>query len=197
MSARRILGAVWMTLLLAGALATTPAAAQAEPGWYLDNVELARGAPALSVPATGKISILIVGLRKIKCQVEGTEEVWNPAAGAGEDSLARLKLSRCTIQHPLCPESRKAVEVLPLGLPWHSALFAETSGAGDALDGVKLEVRCKAGHTLHLLEGTLAGPVGTGDLELAGTLKEAEPHREAIVELAAHLKSKKGKITAH
>lgn len=180
-------------LLALGALAV-PAAAQAQINWFRGETELAKGGPVLSVPSTGRITILIVGLREIHCQAAGTEELSNPAVGSGEDSLSKLKLSRCRIAHPLCPET-KAIEVLPLGLPWHSALLA-TSSEGDKLEGVKLEVRCKVGHTLHLFEGSLEGPVGKGSIELEGSLGEAEPHREAKVLLLEHLKSSRGKITA-
>jgi len=186
---RRVLG---LSLVLC-ALAV-PAAAQAQLNWFRGETELAKGGPALSVPSTGKITILIVGLREIHCQAAGTEELSNPALGSGEDSLSKLKLSRCRIAHPLCPES-KSVEVLPLGLPWHSQLLA-TSAEGDRLEGVKLEVRCKVGHTLHLFEGPLQGPVAKGSIEPQGSLGEAEPHREAKVVLLEHLKSSRGKITA-
>jgi len=182
--------------LVTVAFMTTPVTAQAELNWYQGGVELAKGAPAVSVPTTGKITILIVGLRRIKCQMKGTEELWNPApAGLGEDSVTRFELSRCTIQHSLCPNSKK-VEVLPLALPWHSQLSLATP-EGDLVKGVSLEVRCVRDHILHVLEGELGGPVGNGLLELKGTLGEAEPHREAIVELVAHLKARHGKITAH
>jgi hypothetical protein len=187
---RRVAG---LSLVL-GALAV-PASAQAQINWFRGATELTKGAPGLSVPSTGKITILIVGLREIHCQTKGTEELSNPAVGFGEDSITKLALSRCRIAHPLCPET-KTVEVLPLGLPWHSELFA-ASTEGDRLEGVKLEVRCKVGHTLHLFEGSLQGPVAKGSIELEGLLGEAEPHREAKVDLLQRLKSRHGKITAH
>jgi len=181
-------------LFVLGALAPAPSA-QAEPHWFRGEAELTKGAPPLSIPASGEITLLIVGLREVRCQASGTEDLSNPAIGFGEDSIAKLELSRCRITHALCPET-KNVEVVPLGLPWRSQLFAGTL-EGDALEGAKLEVRCKAGHTLHLFEGSLQGPVADGSIELGGTLREAEPHREAIVNLLEHLKSKHGKITIH
>jgi len=187
---RPLIALASMLALAAGGTATAGAA---ELHWYRGGVELLKGAAPLKVPVSGKLTVLIVGLREIKCQVTATEELWNPApAGFGEDALGRLSLGRCSIPHGLCPAG-KAIEVLPEGLPWHSALFAE----GDGLAGVSLEVRCKAGHTLHLFEGSLSGPVGSGLIELAGRLGEAEPHREAVVELSEHLKARHGKITAH
>jgi len=183
----------WGLMLVMGALAV-PAYAQAELHWFRGATELEKGAPGLKVPTNGKITILIVGLREIHCNAEGTEELSNPLAGFGEDSLTKLKLAKCKVPHHLCPET-KNVEVLPLGLPWHSQLFS-ASIEGDAVEGVKLEVRCKAGHTLHLLEGGLEGPVAKGAIEAKGRLTEVEEHREAIVTLEQHLKSKHGKITA-
>ena len=186
----------WLLGVLAVAMAlAVPAAGQAEAlHWFAGKTELEKGGSALNVQTSGKITILIVGLREIHCQTEGLEELSNPLSGFGEDSLTKLKLTHCKIPHSLCPET-KDVEVLPLDLPWHSQLFAAT-GEGDEIESVKLEVRCKAGHTLHLLEGGLEGPVVKGRVELTGKLAEAEEHREAIVSLGEHLKSKRGKITA-
>jgi hypothetical protein len=180
-------------MLVMGALAV-PAYAQAELHWFSGGTELEKGGPGLNVPTHGKITILIVGLREIHCKAEGTEVLANPLVGVGEDSVTKLKLAKCKIPHHLCPET-KNIEVLPLGLPWHSQLFS-ASIEGDAVEGVKLEVRCKAGHTLHLLEGKLEGPVAKGAIELTGRLTEVEEHREATVTLDEHLKSKHGKITA-
>ena len=71
------------------------------------------------------------------------------------------------------------------------------SGGCGAARSSELFATGAEGDELHLFDGSLEGPVAKGSIELAGTLGEAEPHREAKVELAEHLKSKRGKITVH
>src|SRR3984893_12872249 len=163
-------------LLVIMALAVMPAAAQAEPHWYLSGNILAEG-KKMTVKTNGKLVFSIPGTTiRVSWTVTDAEVLLNPkGGGAGVDLMKMFKLSGCG-PNP-CPVSSSgtqgALSVKALKLPWATKLV-EVPPIADEITGMELKFSCKKTGTLFIVSGTLSPWVNLGYLEfnspVTGTL---------------------------
>ena len=170
---RRLLSAL-VPLLAIVALAAIPAAAQAEPHWYVKgkpltkkkNVKTEAGLTIGPIPGTTIV---------VSCKVKDVETLENPASGGpGIDLMKAFKVTSCG-PNP-CPVNSAgiagALKVNALGLPWPSRLV-EVPPIADEISGITLEFTCKKTGPLFTLTGTLFPWVNLNQLEFTsgtGTL---------------------------
>jgi hypothetical protein len=157
---KTLLGSV-IALLAAAALGAVPAVAAAETGphWFSQG-RLLSGEP-ISVPGKGEITLSprIAGdLEFYECGIRDNETISNPpGGGAGTDEMVALKISHCALgrEQGFCGFAK--LQVIPIGLPWHSQLaFGSSNQVDDVFEGVALELRCKTGRT-GVFSGMLSG----------------------------------------
>ncbi len=152
-------------LLSIAAFAVMPAVAQAVPHWYKQNKLI--GSAPVTVATSGNLTLTSPG-SVIKCKVNDSEEIWNPASGGpGQDLVTAFTLSKCKnkTSSAACPKG--PIEVLSAGLPWPSELIAGTP-IRDEIKKVRLVVRCLAGTVPDEFEGALTPEVGNGMLVFGG-----------------------------
>ncbi len=154
-------------LLAIAAFAVMPAAAQAEPHWYIHG-KLVGPAPGKRTTFKGPITFQ-VGTTIITCDLRTKLQVWNPmGGGAGEDDTDEFTLKKCESAPVLCP---KQIEVIGNGLPWPSHLIAGLP-IRDAIEGVELEFKCQGGGggggLPWVCRGTLTPGISENGLEFSG-----------------------------
>jgi len=168
--AKRLLAGLTPMLLVAASM-TIPAAAQAEPivHWFSDG-KLITGQP-VTVKTSGSLTFDLTQFgAMVTCKVKDIETISNPASGGpGVDEMLTFRLSGCSTPvggTKLCPGK---IEVIALGLPWHShlAVLPPAPGIRDVLEGVAIEIRCKKGKS-YVFAGNLSPQVGFSVLEFEG-----------------------------
>ena len=154
-------------LLAIAAFAVMPAAAQAEPHWYIRG-ELAGPAPGKPAVFKGPVTFQVEETI-ISCNLKTKLQVWNPkGGGAGEDELVAFTLTKCQSTPVLCP---KKMTIVAKGLPWPSHLIAG-SPIRDVTEDIELEVSCKGGGGADglpwLCVGTLTPGISESGLAFSG-----------------------------
>lgn len=158
-------------LLAITAFAVVPAAAQAEPHWYKNNVPVGPG--HVTMATKGMLVFSVLGVT-IKCKLNDSEEIWNPiGGGAGEDLVTAFALTGCKnkVASPVCPKG--AVTIKSEGLPWPSRLVSTPppgSVIRDEILKIRLLVGCagSSGTVGDEFEGSLSPEVGNGILIFGG-----------------------------
>ncbi len=169
--AKRLLAGLTPMLLVAASMTFT-AAAQAEPPvhWFSEGKLITGETVPVKTSGTLTFDMTQYGAM-VTCKVKDSETITNPASGGpGTDEMLKFKLSGCTtpvVAVSICPGK---IEVLALGLPWHSHLaeLPPAPGIRDVLEGVALEIRCKKGMSYGVFSGTLSPKVGLSVLEFEG-----------------------------
>jgi hypothetical protein len=143
-----------------------PAAAQAEPHWYIGSVRIPEGKKVtLKTGGTLTFTETFSGTA-VTCSVVDAEVVYNPVGGgAGLDSMKAFKVTHCA--PPPCPSKNGVVRplvVTALNLPWASKLVG-VSPIADEFTGVELKFQCKGSSVFQTYSGTLSPWVGLGQLE--------------------------------
>jgi hypothetical protein len=186
-------------LVVIAAFAALPAMAMALPHWYKKGVLV--GSAPIPVATSGVLTLSALSTA-IKCKVNDSEQIWNPAGGGpGEDLVTAFTLSNCKSKgSAACPKG--AVEVLANGLPWPSRLFSTPppgSVIRDEIVKIRLLVRCFPGTPGDEFEGSLTPQVGKGVLIFGGpgggTLTDGGGN-PMTVSGPDTLKAPPGKITA-
>jgi hypothetical protein len=166
-----------IALLAVGAM---PATSRAETGphWFSEG-QLLSGEP-FSVRGRGFIEFEPLSPAFYECRIKDSEILSNPpGGGAGTDEIVAVKIQVCSEPRErgfgFCGSLR--LQVIPLGLPWHSHLaFGSSNQVNDVFEGVALELRCKKGADKGIFASTLSGRFEGPNLWLSGTLSNgSEP----------------------
>lgn len=187
-------------LLAIAAFVIAPAAAQAEPHWYIKG-KLVESTP-VPLKSGGSLTFNALGA-SIKCKVADVEEVWNPiGGGAGQDLMTTFALTACKnkIASAACPKG--PITVKAEILPWPSHLFSEFPGPviRDEIQKVRIWIGCAgtAGTIGDEFEGSLMPVVGVNALEFgagSGTLTDGSLNPMTVS--GKHtIKPAKGKVEA-
>ena len=188
-------------LLAVASFAIAPAAAQAEPHWYIKNVLV--GSTPTTIATSGALTLNVLGAT-IKCKVTDAEEIWNPAGGgAGVDVMTAFVLTKCKnkVASPPCPKG--PITVNAEGLQWPSRLYSEPAPSTvirDEIVKVRLWVGCagSSGTVGDEFEGSLSPEVVVGGLNFgpgSGSLEDAFSNPLTVTGVDK-LKATKGKVTA-
>ena len=151
-------------LLAVICLAAAPAAAQAEPHWYLNSVLLKPG-KKYNFKTEGKLTFSIPGTTiVVGCTVKDADSLLNPiGGGAGTDLMTAFKLSECG-PNP-CPVNSAGVpaafKATTLKLPWASKLV-EVPPIADEMSGIEVVFSCKGFGVFAKGSGTLSPWVNPG-----------------------------------
>jgi len=188
-------------LLAIAAFAVVPAAAQAEPHWYIKS-KLVEPIP-VPLKSGGALTLNTLGA-SIKCKVADVEEVWNPVGGgAGQDLMTTFVLSACKnkVATAACPKG--AIPVKAEALPWLSHLVSIFPGPviRDEIQKARILVGCAgtSGTVGDEFEGSLSPEVGVNSLIFgpgSGTLTDPSANPLTVSGIDK-LKASKGKVEAN
>jgi hypothetical protein len=169
---RKLFAGLAPTLAIAAlALATLPSAAAAAPPHWFSEGKLV-GSETVPVKTYGKLIFHLTQFGGVvECKVKDSETITNPPTGGpGTDEMLAFRLMGCKSLPGTPPICTTKIEVIALGLPWHTHLAEEPPAPGvrDVFEGVALEFRCKKGMNYGVFSGRLNPKVGNSVLEFEG-----------------------------
>lgn len=145
-------------LLAIAMLAAAPAFAQAAPQWYANGKLLAPG-EVLPVESAGVITFKVPAKKlTIKCTLKDFEQIYNTAAGQGQDKVLRFALSGCASKPLFCVTGAPGELEAVLKPFWFTQLLSG-SPIRDEIANVFLLVKCGSA-VVDTYSGTLFPQVG-------------------------------------